>query len=216
VSAWMLAGYLDTDTLRAVVRGLPRAGTTVILEGLTTLHMWSIKDPGAAWAGECDPAIQEEGWMFDADFELHWQRPRGYPSHLLPFRVRLITDNDDLLQQIANVSWQSMESTPVPVQELRHAAGGAFYLWGEAVRDGTGAVAVDDAGQARWYEKEVPGMFSYPIATDENARRVKIITKTYTLPVAQAPGLTTDGNDVEDSDEPTLLHRFVALIPTQE
>ncbi len=184
MSAGMLAGYLDADTLRAVVRGLMRAGATVILEELTTLHMRCIEDPEAAWVGECDPAVQEEGWVFDTDFELHWQRLRGYPSHLPPFRTRLITDNGDLLQQIAKVPWQSSEGTPTSVQELHHAADGAFYLWGEAVRDGTGAVAMDDAGQARWYEKEVPRMFCYPIAADDSARRVKIITKTYTLPMA--------------------------------
>src|SRR5262249_32263383 len=97
-----------------------------------------------------------------------------------------------------------------------YADDGAFYLLGEVVRDGTGAVAVDDAGQTRWYEKEVPRIFCYPVAADDNARRGKIITKTYTLSVAQARGLAAGTDDLGDSDEGVLLHRFVALILTQE
>lgn len=216
MSARILAGYLDADTLRAAVQSLAQAGATVILEGLTALHMWSIEDSAIAWGEERDPAVQEEGWMFHANFELRWQRLRGYPSHLRPFRARIITDNSNLLQQSAISLWQSSDGAPASVRELSHSPGGEFYLWGEAVCDDRGIVSVDDASQMRWYEKEVPRMFAYPLASDSNARRAKIITKTYTLPVDQASGLIADANEFGGNQNSALLHRFVALIPTQE
>jgi hypothetical protein len=189
--------------------------TTVILEGITTLQMWPIEDPATTWAEELDPALQEEGRMFNVDFELHWQRLRGYPAHLPAFRTRFITDNSELLEKISTAPWQSSDGTPVSVRELRHASDGEFYLLGEAVRDSTGR-PMADGGHARWYEKEVPRMFNYPIASNDRAGRVKVVSRSYILPVVQASGVATDGSDIEYSDEPALLQRFVGLVSAKE
>lgn len=213
MSAWLLAGYLDADALRASLQGLVRAGTTVMLEGLTTLHMWRIEVPDVEWAKECDPAAQEEGWMFDADFEFRWQRLRGYPSHIQPFRVRLITDDTGLLARLATMPWQSTVGTPAQAHDLSLAGGGAFYLWGEVMRDSPGR---DSESQAEWYEKEVPRIFHYPTMADTGARRVKVITKTYMLPLTHATNPDNSADDIESGDEPALLHRFTALVPTEE
>ena len=213
MSAWLLAGYLNADALQATVQKLVRAGATVMLEGLTTLHMWRIEVLEAEWAKEYDPAMQEEGWMFDADFELRWQRLRGYPSHLPSFRVSLITDDAGLLARLATMPWQSTAGTPAQAHDLSLAGSGAFYLWGEAMRDSPGR---DSESQTGWYEKEVPRIFYYPTMADNGARHVKVITKTYMLSLTHAADPDNSTDDVESGDEPALLHRFATLVPTEE
>jgi hypothetical protein len=209
----MLAGYLEGDTLREVVRGLVRVGATVVLEGLTALHMWRIEAPEEEWTAERDPAAQETGQMFDNDFELRWQRLRGYPSHIPPFRARLITDDVGLMPRHTVVLWQSTAGIPAQIQNLSLAGGGAFYLWGEAIRNSPEKGTENLAG---WYEKEVPRVFHYPIEAGNSARRVKVITKSYTFHAPSTTDSDQNFDDVEDGNEPTLSDRFISLVPAED
>jgi hypothetical protein len=145
MNAEILAGYVSASELGAVFKMCLRSGAILILESFTDLQ---IERVGADEAEiQRDPSQFEDGRLFDTEFELHWQRLRGYPRHILPFRVSLIVDDSSHLANIDSKQWQTSAgnlSTPLP---LLDAGSSSFYLWGEAVR------GVDGKPTGQCYEK---------------------------------------------------------------
>ena len=194
MSAEILAGYVSTSDLGAVFRLCLRSGAILILENFTDLQIRRVANHDAERG--TDPTQFEDGRMFDTEFELHWQRLRGYPKHILPFRVSLIVDDSSHLANIDSNRWQTSAgnlSTPMP---LLAAGSGSFYLWGEAVR------GIDGKPTGQWYEKEVPRLFDYPCDHDSQTRRAKIASKSYRLSLP--------------SNETVLLNRFSSILPAEE
>jgi hypothetical protein len=198
----VLAGYLTLEDLRSIFNKLARAGAFLILEGLTDLKIEQFGKQEISGAQSIDPALYEEGRMFDENFELRWQKLRGYPAHILPYRVMLVSDSVDLLKDVEQNQWQSMSTGPAAARALEYKSSDTFYLWGEAVRNSNGHLT------GEWYEKEVPRLFRYPVECDEETR-VKVEIKAYKL--------VQDKQSNYDSGQPDLiLHRFSAILPAQE
>ena len=194
MNAEILAGYISAPELAAVFKLCLRSGAILILESFTDVQIQRVGTDEAETL--IDPTQFEDGRMFDTGFELHWQRLRGYPSHILPFRVSLIVDDSSHLASIDSNRWQTSAgnlSTPMP---LLDAGSRSFYLWGEAVR------GVDGKPTGQWYEKEVPRLFDYPCDHDSQTRRAKIVSKSYRLSLP--------------SDETILLNRFSSIVPAEE
>jgi len=194
MNAEILAGYVSASELGAVFKLCLRAGAILILESFTDLQIRRVGSDEAEIL--TDPSQFEDGRMFDTEFELHWQRLRGYPWHILPFRVSVIVDDSSHLANIDSNQWQRSAgnlSTPMP---LLDADSRSFYLWGEAVRGSDG----NPTGQ--WYEKEVPRLFDYPCDHDSQTRRAKLVSKFYRLSLP--------------SNETLLLNRFSSIVPAEE
>ena len=196
MNAQAIAGYVDSEELRAVFARLSRPGACFILEGFADLQIGEVGAAGEAGEQDLDPSSYEEGRLFDSVFELHWQRLRGYPAHVPLFRVSLVSDDEGQVNGAASGSWltsSGVAAAPVPLEQ---AGGSSVYLWGEAVAGAEGK----PTGQ--WYEKEVPRLFGYPLDQTGGNPRVKLVTKSYRF--RHAPGQTTD-------EEAGALQRFVGF-----
>ena len=146
----VLAGYVAPEVLRTVFWQLACPGALVILEGLTEVHMQQVHTREDLAASGIDPVEYEEGRLFDKTFELYWQRARGYPAHVPPFRTRVICDEAQPMGAIDPTPWHASSGHPATYWPLAQVGDDAFMLWGDAV--------YDDDGHATgaWYEREIP------------------------------------------------------------
>lgn len=207
MSAKVIAGYLQGEELQKAFKHFVRPQVCLILETLTDLKTQLIEAKEEVESQAVNATDYEKGRMFDSEFELRWQRMRGYPKHIPPYRVVLICDEDSLLAGFDFGQMQSSSGKAAKVLTLTQSGGDAFYLWGEAVADAKG----EPTGE--WYEKEVPRIFDYPVDYDKDTRRVRLETKTYRL--SQEDAQESDLNAYY-GEEFRVLHRFVAMIATEE
>ncbi len=204
----VLAGYVTPEVLRTVFWQLACPGALVILEGLTDVHMQKVHTWEELAASGIDPTEYEEGRLFDKHFELYWQRTRGYPAHVPPFRTRVICDEVQPLMSIDPMPWSASSGGPATFWPLAEVASDAFVLWGEAVYD------ADGHATGAWYEREIPRFWHYPVDSDARTRRLCLLTKSYRFLVTEST--PPQAWHMDDEAAQGLLHRFVAIVLAQE
>lgn len=171
----VIGGYASACVLEKLFTSLDCKGAVAMLEGLTKLDFHRVDDANAAatilksanWE-----KVWERGWLFDANFELRWQRLRDELAGVPPFRVRLIADSPQLVTELDLTGWQTPSGETVQPTQIKPLSDTSIYLWGEY--DG------ESSEIPVWYEKIIPRTFAYPIAGEP--LHVKIRIAYYTLP----------------------------------
>jgi len=173
MNAHALAGYVDSEELRAVFARLAVPGSFFILEGFTDLYIGQVETVDGNDEPRPDPSTYEEGRLFDSVFELHWQRMRGLPAHVPPFRISLISDDKGQINGAESGEWLTSSGNPAKPLALEWAGSSSIYLWGETVG------GPDGKPMGLWYEKEVPRLFRYPLEQVNVSSRIKVMTQSY-------------------------------------